>query len=225
VSRVGLLSALFLLWSCAVPRTAPIPRPNPEVRPLDLQGDPRVGRQGDVLWAERDGVRVEVRYIPPAHLDSLVQGVPGGMELLQALRRTEGEEQGWWLAFRVVFVNNAGRRIYIVPGASFLIDMRYITQHRAFTYEDIGALYYPRSGSAFGVERYRRVMKAASGVLLKKGFVEPGKGRGGILLFRFRGRKERDIALVLTGVDLSPDEEELHTTDFRFDFSYALRLR
>ena len=166
-----------------------------------------------------------MRYIAPEHLDSLIQNVPGGTELLQVLRMTEGDERGWWLAFRVVFVNNTGRRIYIVPGASFLIDMRYITQHRAITYEEIAALYYPRSGSAFGVERYRRIVRAASSVLLRKGFVEPGKGLGGILLFRFRGKEERDIALVLTGVDLSPDEEELHTADFRFDFSYTLHSR
>jgi len=217
------LSLTFLACSCAALRPAPELRPYPEVRPLDLQSDPGVRRRGDVLWAERRGVKVEVVYIPPAHLDSLMYDVPGGKELLGSLRRTEGREQGWWLAFRVVFVNDTERRIYIDPGAFFLVDLRYIARYRAFSYKEVAALFYPRSGSAFGVERYRRLLKAASGVLLRKGFVEPGKGRGGIVLFRFRGDEERDVALILPGIDLSPDDEEVRTADFRFDFSYAFR--
>ncbi|HIE04310.1 MAG TPA: hypothetical protein EYP61_06075 [Candidatus Latescibacteria bacterium] len=216
-------SFAFLVCSCAALRPAPELRPYPEVRPLDLQSDPVVRRRGDVLWAERRGLKVEVTYIQPAHLDSLMHEIPGGKELLGSLRRTEGREQGWWLAFRMVFVNDTGRRIYFDPGAFFLVDLRYITRYRAFSYREISALFYPRSGSAFGVERYRRLLKAASGMLLRKGFVESGKGRGGIVLFRFRGDEEREVALVLSGIDLSPDDEEVRTADFRFDFSYAFR--
>ena len=215
----------LLLCSCAALRPAPELRPYPDVRPSGLQSDPAVERTGRILRAEKHGVRIEVTYLTPEHLDSLMLGLPGGEELLRSLRRVEGREQGWWLAFRVVLVNGTKKRVYVDPGAFFLVDLKYISQYRAYSYKEISALFYPRSGSAFGVERYRSLLKAASGALLRESFVGSGKGWGGIVLFRFRGEEDRDIALMLTGIDLSPDDEEVSTADFRLDFSYSFRYR